>query len=72
MGMLAMSFPSPGMEYLSCSQSLLTSPVQTPEKRPMPGKEERDSTKGRDPRTFTRALRGSKAITDLPTTVTNV
>jgi len=47
---------SPGMEYRSCSQSLRTSPVQTPEKRPMPGKEERDRTKGLFPRTFMRAL----------------
>lgn len=48
---------SPGMEYRSCSQSLLTSPVHTPEKRPMLEKEERDRTKGLFPRTFIRALR---------------
>ena len=46
----------PGTEYRSCSQSLRTSPVHTPEKRPMPGKEERERTKGRLPLTSNRAL----------------
>lgn len=51
---------SPGTEEDSCSQLLHTSPVQWPAYRPWPAKVEREITKGRVPRTFTRALGGAE------------
>ena len=49
---------SPGTELERCSQVLHPSPVQWPAYRPWPAKVEREITKGRVPRVFTRALSG--------------
>ena len=47
---------SPGTDRDRCSQLLSTSPVQWPAYWPWPAKVEREMTKGRVPRAFTKAL----------------